>query len=519
MNWLRKQRLSDSPQLYLIIILLLALGLRSIALNQSFWLDEAAQAILSANPFNLAQFRGDFQPPLSYIFTYGWIEFGNMLGLRSEWFLRLPMVLIGTGTVFMLFQLLKEAFNKRVGLLAGLMLATAPFHIYYSQEFRMYSMLTFLSVLSWYVLWKKEWKWFSVVTAIGIFTHYFFFILIAAQTVYVLLTDRPNVQKFFIHTALGVAPFLLWMPTFISQLDTAHSLVSAWPGWKNISNTGFVRFPGLVLAKFTVGLISPTPRILYGAFVGAMGLVMTASSYVQFKMYQKQSKIRPALLLVICMFAIPLIFAWIGGIFISASSPWRIQFVLPGMYALIAVSAAWLIDGELKKSFLGFFTRMYARLRGMHDYVIARNIGYLIVVFVVLQNLYFSSQYLLKEFNHRENWRDAVSYTDMLAADENATVITEFNHLWAPMEWYSMEKDSYMRGSTAQRITPKSAEEALEPIVAEGEPIVLYTYLFELSDPEMHIDAYLQTQNYTLDSQKDFRGVGILNIYKLEKEN
>lgn len=492
------------------------MGLRSIALNQSFWLDEAAQAILSAHPFNGAQFRGDFQPPLSYFFTYGWIEFGNMLGMRSEWFLRLPMVLIGTGTVFVLYQLLREAFNRRVGLLAGLMLATAPFHIYYSQEFRMYSMLTFLSVLSWYVLWKKEWKWYSVVTAIGIFTHYFFFILIAAQTVYVLLTDRPNVQKFSIHTAFGVAPFIFWVPIFFSQLDTAHSLVSAWPGWKNISNTGFIRFPGLVLAKFTVGLISPTPRILYGAFVGAMGIVMAASSYFLFKIYQKESKLRPSVILVICMFVVPLIFAWVGGLFISASSPWRIQFVLPGMYAFIAVSCIWLIDGKLKKSFLGFFTIIYARLRRMHEHVRVRNIGYLIVGCVVLQNLYFASQYLLEENNHRENWREAVAYSDILAAEENATIITEFNHLWAPMEWYTTERESYMNGSTEQRITPESAEEALKPVVSKGGPIVLYTYLFELSDPDRNIDSYLQSQGYTLDTQKDFRGVGILNTYKLE---
>ena len=55
-------------------VLLLALGLRLINLNQSLWLDEAFQFKAIAN-FNLTDMLtvylpGDFNPPLSYLINF-----------------------------------------------------------------------------------------------------------------------------------------------------------------------------------------------------------------------------------------------------------------------------------------------------------------------------------------------------------------------------------------------------------------------------------------------------------------
>ena len=56
---------------FLIVILFLALILRLVNLDQSFWLDEAAQVIESSRPlnqqFNLA---ADFHPPLYHLFLH-----------------------------------------------------------------------------------------------------------------------------------------------------------------------------------------------------------------------------------------------------------------------------------------------------------------------------------------------------------------------------------------------------------------------------------------------------------------
>lgn len=475
--------------LYLIVICGLAILLRVIALDQSFWLDEAAQAVLSLDPFSPGHFDGDFQPPLSYYVTYVWMELGNMLSIRSEWFLRLPMVGFGVGTVLLLYSLLKDMFDKRVGLLGSLMLATAPFHIYYSQEFRMYAMLTFFAILGWYFLWHKRWKWLIITTTIGIFTHYFAFINLAAQIVYILTTGKRDVQKMFISAGLGVAPFVFWIPTFMKQLQTAQSLISTWPGWENISNTGFIRFPGLVMAKFTVGLISPEPKLFYGAVVSAFSFIALLSAGGLFVVWLRHAgkQYRQKIAFLGSMFLLPLLFAWIGGIFISASSPWRIQFVLPGLYALIAV-AVW----EYRSRF--------------------RTLVTICVVYLVVQNLFFTSQYLFKTDNHRENWRDAVAYTDSLA-QEGAMVLTEFTHKWAPIAWYSDFPEAYHGGSTTQKITPDSVAEKLDPLLVDRKTVPLYTYLFEISDPHREVEKHLKQNGYEITLEKDYRGVGIIQVF------
>lgn len=476
--------------LYLIGVLALSAILRFVALGQSFWLDETAQLIISKQPFAAGQFNGDFQPPLSYILTHVWMSLAEVLGQRSEWFFRLPMVAFGVGTVYLLYLLLSDAFDRRAGLLGSLLLATAPFHIYYSQEHRMYAMLTFVSVLSWYLLWHKRWKGLAVATTIGIFTHYFFFLQIAAEFVYVLISQRKNVQKFSISMALGMAPFLLWLPTFMKQLETAQRLISAWPGWQNISNTGFIRFPGLVVAKFAVGMISPKPKLLYGASVGAFSLGLLLSAGASMHLWRKQVERRSGLMLLICMSAVPLLMAWFGGIFVSASSPWRIQFVLPAVLGIVAVGL-WHVQSK------GKWGRM---------------ISAIVAAYFILQNLLFSSQYLLVEANQREDWRGAVAYTDAAAA-KGALVLAEYTAPWAPMEWYSADFSHYVGASTEQRMTPDSVAAKLDPLIKRHSQIILYSYLFEISDPERLVEAHLLKAGYTLGTEKDFRGVGIIKTY------
>jgi len=61
-------------------LVFLACLARSISLAQSFWLDEAAQAVLSTKPFFQVNYGADFQPPFFYVLAHLWMK----LGMR-EW--------------------------------------------------------------------------------------------------------------------------------------------------------------------------------------------------------------------------------------------------------------------------------------------------------------------------------------------------------------------------------------------------------------------------------------------------
>lgn len=85
----------------MLLILILAFVLRLINLNQSFWLDEAAQVIESARPLS-AQFSivSDFHPPLFHLILHFWMMLGN-----SEVWIRLLPVSLGVATVYLIYKL------------------------------------------------------------------------------------------------------------------------------------------------------------------------------------------------------------------------------------------------------------------------------------------------------------------------------------------------------------------------------------------------------------------------------
>ena len=448
-----------APSLYLIAILCIALIIRLISLDQSFWLDEAAQAVLSRNPFIPGHFNGDFQPPLFYYLAHFWMQWG-----RAEWFLRLPSVFFAVATALLNAKL----GGKRSGAVAAILLATAPFHVYYSQEFRMYSMLTFLTTLGWYFLIKKRPHAYVFITLAAIFTHYFAFINVLLQIIYLLRYHRNFLKSLIVPLELVLIIFAFWLPTLTQQVRTSQALVQAWPTWATVSNTGFFRFPALTLAKFAVGQISPTPKILYGLVVVVFGLICV---YSLFRCRQR---------VFVWMFAGPLFLAWIFGIWIPATAPWRVQFVLPALYLIIASSA----------------TRS--------------RLGTVIIIYMLIQNLFFTGSYLFNPHNHREDWRSAVTYTDSL----DGVVVSEFIAPFAPMDWYSKDISQYHGGSAQQKVTLGSVSQVLGPLTFNGQPISVYSYLFEISDPNRYVEQYIVGNGYSLVKEKDFKGVGIVRTYQ-----
>ena len=107
-----KNRISDYGYLPLLAILLIGYFLRVYDLsNESIWLDEAF-SIVSAK-LNLSQifFRPETNPPLYYSILHLWI---NLFG-DSEFSVRFPSVLFGSLSIFMVYKVGNEIFDKDVG--------------------------------------------------------------------------------------------------------------------------------------------------------------------------------------------------------------------------------------------------------------------------------------------------------------------------------------------------------------------------------------------------------------------
>ena len=156
----------------IFFILILGLVLRLISLNQSFWLDEATSGLVVRN-FSLTEIvtkfsPGDFHPPLYYLILKVWSSFFG----TSEIALRFPSIIFGLLTIYLVYLIGKELFNKKAGIIAGILLATSGLHIYYSQEARMYSLTALLVSYLVYLFLKKKWFLFSIILLLTGMTDY-----------------------------------------------------------------------------------------------------------------------------------------------------------------------------------------------------------------------------------------------------------------------------------------------------------------------------------------------------------
>lgn len=112
----------------------------------SYGLDEILQGFWSQGDwaFFWKSLKFDaVHPPLDYLIARGVEVFGP-----ADWARKLPAVFWGTATVPVFAALVGRRAGKAAGLLTALLLATAPFHVRYSQEFRPYALGVFLLCLS-----------------------------------------------------------------------------------------------------------------------------------------------------------------------------------------------------------------------------------------------------------------------------------------------------------------------------------------------------------------------------------
>jgi uncharacterized membrane protein len=144
---MRRSSVHKATLLSLGAISLLALALRVARLDfQPLWWDEGYSVFFATRDLAtmLARTAIDIHPPLYYALLQVWI----FLVGRSDVALRLLSVGIGVAAVPSIYALACGLFNRRVGVFAAVLLALSPLHVYYSQEVRMYGLVTLLALLS-----------------------------------------------------------------------------------------------------------------------------------------------------------------------------------------------------------------------------------------------------------------------------------------------------------------------------------------------------------------------------------
>jgi uncharacterized membrane protein len=193
-------------------ITLAGLGLR-LAVTRGIWLDEAISihdARLSLHDMFRTLYYGDRHPPLHYLVL--WLN-ARAFGY-SEFALRIPSVLAGTLVIPALYELGRELYDRRTGLIAAAFAAVSPLLVWYSQEVRMYSFVTLFGVLALLTQLRVirrpsfgNWACYILATAALLWSHYFGLLLIGVQQAIfiVILVQRRQRHELDRGLALGYA--------------------------------------------------------------------------------------------------------------------------------------------------------------------------------------------------------------------------------------------------------------------------------------------------------------------------
>jgi 4-amino-4-deoxy-L-arabinose transferase-like glycosyltransferase len=364
-----------------IIPVVLALGIRLIALNQSFWLDEAISANvvknLSFGDIVLKFGPTDFHPPLFYWMLKLWSQIWG----SGEVTMRLMSVLAGVVTVWTVYKIGEDQKKPHLGWWAAMLLAANPLLVYYSQENRMYAMVTMFLIIGW-----RYWLKNNVIKSV-------FFLVLAWWTFYgaiffiaglgiISLVKKQYRQAavLSIGTGIGVAATL---PLLLLQLNNSAQQVRIISSWGQILGKADLKNLLLVPIKFTIGRISFYPKWAYWLVAtGAVG--MTALAAIPGSIKRKEW---------LWLLILPIILGWMVSWRVPLLSYFRFLYVLPIYCLLIARS-------KLKRLVLAIF-------------------------------LICSLVYLFNPKYHRENWRGLAS-----ELDDRVYMIKSFSD---PIKYYDPE--------------------------------------------------------------------------------
>ena len=244
----------------IIVVLAIAAETRFLGLaDRSLWFDEAYS--VSVTHGSLLQLLWsvrlfDTHPPLYYSLLKGWtLLFGS-----GEIAVRSLSAVFGVLTVPLLYGFARRMADREVALAGAALLAGSAFAARAAQEARMYPLLGLLALGSWASLrlaleadrrpiearsgaevseeWDtgrqpraRSWIAYVVTTALMLYTHYFGFLVLGSQVLYLaprLRRDRQTVIAAVLAQAGVLLLFLPWAPAFVSQAVSGRG----WPTFR-----------------------------------------------------------------------------------------------------------------------------------------------------------------------------------------------------------------------------------------------------------------------------------------------
>ncbi len=126
------------------------------------------------------------------------------------------------------------AYSRSAGLFAATLISVSPFMNWYGSEIRMYTLFTLLVILnqiSFIKLWKRPsdhvWSAYILTALLGIYVHYFFLLILAAQALFFLVRrsifPRQSLKRFIFSWAFLAICFAPWAAFVLLQGQASNA--------------------------------------------------------------------------------------------------------------------------------------------------------------------------------------------------------------------------------------------------------------------------------------------------------
>jgi len=182
----------------------LAFGLRVYRLGyQSIWYDEALSAHYAGQPLRelLSLVATSDHPPLYFLLLHLWLRLSAFDDPAVEFLVRFPSVLAGVLLVPAVYVLGRRLLRPAPAVLAAFLTAISPFHIWYAQETRMYTLAVLLTAVASYALLRalsatatprsppkgrvKPWLGYTLLIVLALYTHFYTTFIALSHLVFV----------------------------------------------------------------------------------------------------------------------------------------------------------------------------------------------------------------------------------------------------------------------------------------------------------------------------------------------
>jgi mannosyltransferase len=495
--WGDATQLLGAPGTKLALVLLGGSFLRFLGLSsESIWLDEATSIIIARMNLSsvVAWAAGDIHPPLYYLALHFWLRLGD-----SEFATRALSAVFGVVTIAVVYALATELANQRVGMLSALLFALSPLHIGYSQEARMYVMVTTLSLLGSYLMLLAargqrvtHWVGYVLCTAMALYTHYFALFVLMFQMVFMVLwlwrarAERTLWMKWLLAGAVIALIFLPWVPVLYHQATTGGG---GWversvgrPSWRALLDTW---------VQFSIGLDANLyPRLLRRAAYALFALCLLFSltellrARTATREHENGHSLQELGVLFCLLYAgLPLLMVWL----LSQVKPmYTVRYLLPFLpgYCMLVAQGV-----------------QSMRWKG------ARIAAAALLALVSLSGVWLGWRTL-----SNPDWRSAAGYIVARAMPGDVVLLSP--------RWNEKPFDYYARGRVTINmdlpipVTERSAQQVIADVERDYRRVWLFWERGHYSDPDGTANRILQSRFKLLETS-DFRGVRSLFLYDL----